>query len=117
MRSLVIGTSDMKVEASVARRLRAPPDGCDTVRTSDWSWGPLTRPPQPAHSCRWQLLHWPDNGGTMPSESPSFTPSSILFRPRRNPRRGRDCRVSGFGGGAGYRPRVRWVYSDGPLSP
>src|SRR3954466_9892154 len=87
MRSLVIGTSDMKVEASVARRLRAPPDGCDTVRTSDWSWGPLTRPPQPEQSCRWQLLHWPDNGGTMPSKRPSFTPSSILFRPRQSPAR------------------------------
>jgi hypothetical protein len=25
---------------------------------------------------------WPDSGGTMPSESLPFTPSSILFRPR-----------------------------------
>jgi hypothetical protein len=24
----------------------------------------------------------PDNGGTMPSKSTPFTPSSILFRPR-----------------------------------
>ena len=29
-----------------------------------------------------QLLQWPDNGGTMPSKSTPFTPSSILFRPR-----------------------------------
>src|SRR5438874_4991985 len=45
----------------------------------------VTRPEQPEHSCRWQLLLWPDNGGTMPSESAPFTPSSILFRPHRNP--------------------------------
>src|SRR6185437_12822413 len=43
----------------------------------------LTQPEQPEHSCHWQLWNWPDNGGTMPSESPPFTPSSILFRPRR----------------------------------
>jgi hypothetical protein len=28
-----------------------------------------------------QLFGWPDNGGTMPGESTTFTPSSILFRP------------------------------------
>jgi len=28
---------------------------------------------------------WPDNGGTMPGESTSFTPSSILFRPHQRP--------------------------------
>jgi hypothetical protein len=27
-------------------------------------------------------LQWPDNGGTIPSKSTPFTPSSILFRPR-----------------------------------
>src|SRR5581483_10016480 len=42
---------------------------------------PLTQREQPPHSCRWQLFGWPDNGGTMPGESASFTPSSILFRP------------------------------------
>ena len=45
----------------------------------------VTQPEQPEQSCRWQLLQWPDNGGTMPSKSSSFTPSSILFRPRRSP--------------------------------
>jgi len=54
---------------------------------------------------------WPDIGGTMPSKSTPFTPSSILFRPRRN------LCSPGFGGGAGYCPRVRWVYCDGRLSP
>src|SRR5208283_4191553 len=28
-------------------------------------------------------MDWPDNGGTMPSKSTPFTPSSILFRPRK----------------------------------
>jgi hypothetical protein len=46
---------------------------------------PLTRPPQPEHSCHSQLLHWPDDGGTIPSKETPFTPSSILFRPRRSP--------------------------------
>src|SRR3954451_24533442 len=50
-----------------------------------WVFKPLTRPEQPEHSCHSQLHNWPDNGGTMPSKSPSFTPSSILFRPRQNP--------------------------------
>src|SRR3984885_3842995 len=49
-------------------------------------------------------MDWPGNGGTMPSKSTPFTPSSILFRPRD-------------GGVAGYRPRVRKVYYDGHLSP
>ncbi len=44
-----------------------------------------------------------------------FTPSSILFRPRQKPpRQGLEM---GFGGGAGYRPRVRMVYCDGHLFP
>ena len=46
----------------------------------------VTQRGAPLHSCHLQLLRWPDNGGTMPSENASFTPSSILFRPRRNPR-------------------------------
>ena len=37
--------------------------------------------------CNYEI--WPDNGGTMPSKSTPFTPSSILFRPRRNPVRRR----------------------------
>ncbi len=41
----------------------------------------------------------------MPGKSPPFTPSSILFRPRRNPAPHKAG--LGFGGGAGYRPRVR----------
>jgi len=55
----------------------------------------------------------------MPSKSTPFTPSSILFRPRRSPA---SCApvggpALGSGGGAGYCPRVRKVYYDGHLSP
>ena len=71
----------------------------------------VTRPEQPEHSCRSQLHNWPDIGGTMPSKNTPFTPSSILFRPRRSPAMLRS------GGGAGYCPRVRKVYSDARLSP
>src|SRR3954470_12807538 len=87
-----------------------------------WFFKPLTRPEQPEHSCHSQLHNWPDNGGTMPSKSAPFTPSSILFRPRRcspevrtlvrttpTSRMGRS-QVSCTGGGAGYCPRVRKVY-------
>jgi hypothetical protein len=50
----------------------------------------------------------------MPSKSTSFTPSSILVRPRPKPAR---SRILALGGGAGYCPRVRKVYYDGHLSP
>jgi len=49
----------------------------------------------------------------MPGKSALFTPSSILFRPRQNPA----TRAPDFGGGAGYRPRVRMAYYNGRLSP
>jgi len=45
----------------------------------------VTQPEQPEHSCRSQLLFWPCNGGTMPGESSSFTPSSSLVRPHQKP--------------------------------
>src|ERR1700736_5501986 len=100
-----------KVGASVARCPRTPPDAAKTPGLQIGLSNRVTRPEQPEHSCRLQLLPWPDNGGTMPSKSAPFTPSSILFRPRPNPA------VPGLGGGAGYRPRVRRVYCDGHLSP
>src|SRR4029077_16648964 len=89
----------------------APQPRLPLLRRQDFKIGlsnRITRPEQPEHSCRWQLCEWPDNGGTMPSKSTPFTPSSILFRPRRSPALG-----LGLGGGAGYCPRVRKVYYDG----
>src|SRR3954447_8213710 len=67
----------------------------------------VTQPGQPEHSCRLQLWIWPDNGGTMPSKSTPFTPSSILFRPRRCSRLQTKFVDRCMGGGAGYCPRVR----------
>src|SRR5580700_5612732 len=77
----------------------------------------VTQPEQPEHSCHWQLWIWSDNDGTIPGKSAPFTPSSILFRPRK---RRTDDLIAGppeSGGVAGYRPRVRKVYYDGRLSP
>ena len=74
--------SKMKVEASVARCLRTPPDGAYPARTL--SIGITNR----LRGLRYRsivvvgnygLVH---HGGTIPGKSTSFTPSSILFRPR-----------------------------------
>src|SRR3989304_7390543 len=56
-------------------------------------------------------MEWSDNDGTITGKSAPFTPSSILFRPRRTPF------SPGLGGAAGYCPRVRKAYYDGHLSP
>src|SRR5580692_4284940 len=91
----------------------------------------VTQPEQPEHSCHWQLWIWPDNAGTIPGKSAPFTPSSILFRPRKQGSGVGDqdqeeisrlmpdpCFLTpGSGGVAGYRPRVRKVYYDARLSP
>src|SRR5215213_11249435 len=72
-----------EVEASVARCLRTPPAGAYPVRTL--SIGIANR----LRGLRYRsivvvgnygLVH---HGGTIPGKSTSFTPSSILFRPRR----------------------------------
>ena len=72
-----------KVEASVARCLRTPPAGAYPGRTL--SIGITNR----LRGLRYRsivvvgnygLVH---HGGTIPGKSTSFTPSSILFRPRR----------------------------------
>jgi len=77
----------------------------------------VTQRDEPPHSCHLQLYVWPDNGGTMPSEStvlytlvdpisPPSDAAGTLYR-----------LAAAYGGGAGYRPRVRMVYYDGRLSP
>src|SRR3982751_75875 len=75
--------SGNEVEASVARCLRTPPAGAYPVRTL--SIGIANR----LRGLRYRsivvvgnygLVH---HGGTIPGKSTSFTPSSILFRPRR----------------------------------
>ena len=74
----------MKVEASVARRLRAPPYA---AKRKGFGLGTSTAYAATATRALLSLatMLWPDNGGTMPSKRTTFTPSSILFRPRRNP--------------------------------
>ncbi|WIM11723.1 MAG: hypothetical protein OJF58_002682 [Enhydrobacter sp.] len=59
-------------------------------------------------TCEWPVAAEPYRAKTAP-----LPRSSILFRPRRTPlaERGRN------GGGAGYRPRVRYAYSTRRLSP
>src|SRR3954454_2384588 len=112
--------SGNEVEASVARCLRTPPAGAYPVRTL--SIGITNR----LRGLRYRsivvvgnygLVH---HGGTIPGKSTFFTPSSILFRPRRcslpvRPFGGTDpalfetgaSQASCTGGAAGYCPRVR----------
>ena len=98
---------------------QVPPNpACRSLTRQDFKCGLsncVTQPEQPEQSCRWQLLQEPDNGGTIPGKDTPFTPSSILFRPRRSPPG--VAVETGFGGGAGYCPRVRMVYCDGGLFP
>src|SRR5262244_278200 len=84
--SVIVLMMYSEVEASVARCLRTPPDAAKRQGLKIGLSSCVTQPEQPEQSCRWQLLLWPDNGGTMPSKSTPFTPSSILFRPRRSSR-------------------------------
>ena len=92
----------MKVEASVARCLRTPPAGAYPVRTL--SIGITNR----LRGLRNRSIVVVGNYGlaryvgAISGKSTSFTPSSILFRPRRNSRF-----VMSLGGAAGYCPRVR----------
>src|SRR5580704_9690014 len=46
-------------------------------------------------------MDWPDNGGTMPSKSTPFTPSSILVRPHPKP-----VAMRQLDSGLGWRRRV-----------
>src|SRR3954453_3713060 len=76
-----------KVQASVARCLRTPPEEAKLQGFDLGQVKLLAQPEREAqHSCHcWQLLFRPDNGGTMPGKSSPFTPSSILFHPHQMP--------------------------------
>jgi hypothetical protein len=120
---------EMKVEASVARCLRTPPDGAYPARALNRYFRPLTQPEPPEHSCHWQLC-------LRPITLDPFRAKARLLRPRRSyfapagvaleisssgeigsaSARG-SLVFSDTGGGAGYCPRVRKVYYDGNLSP
>src|SRR3954468_11090154 len=71
----------------------------------DRSYKPLTRPEQPEHSCRLQLLQWPDIGGYHTEQKRALY---TLVDPISPPPKPRNLVPGlGFGGGAGYCPRVR----------
>src|ERR1700754_3323411 len=71
----------------------------------------VTQPEQPEQSCRWQLLH-------SPITAEQYREKARPLRPRRSYFAPAEARLqAGFGGGAGYRPRVRMVYCDGDLFP
>ena len=53
----------------------------------------------------------------MPGKKQAFTRASILFRPHMPPELLKHSRNGEFGGGAGYRPRVRIAYYTSRLSP
>ena len=72
-----------EAEASVARCPQTPPHPAKGKDLNEVI-ALLTQRDEPQHSCHSQLQVWSDNGGTIPSERRAFTPSSILFRPRRS---------------------------------
>src|SRR5580698_3683628 len=74
----------------------------------------VTQPEQPEHSCRLQLLHGPMSAEPYREKTRPLRPRRSCFAPAET----RESRFSvGFGGGAGYCPRVRMVYCDGNLFP
>src|SRR3974390_1901797 len=107
-----------KVEASVARCLRTPPSGAnplglqiglsDCLRSQsnrsivvvgNYEFGPITPVPCRAKVC-------------------PLCPRRSYFAPAGVAPRAAEPRISSdTGGGAGYCPRVRWVYCDIRLSP
>src|SRR3954466_1807652 len=94
--------------ASEPRQTELNPSGLQT-----WFFKPLTRPEQPEHSCRLQLLH-------SPITAEPYREKASPLRPRRScfaPAEARFGKLTGSGGGAGYCPRVRMVYYGGHLFP
>jgi hypothetical protein len=93
-----------KVQVSVARYLRTPPYAArrkDLIfGLSDCLRSHRYRSTIVVCNCTFRT----DNGGTSPGQSNIFTRSSILFRPQ-------GPQTKEYGGAAGYRPRVRSVYS------
>ena len=93
-----------KVQVSVARYLRTPPDAARRkgliFGLSDCLRSHCYRSTIVVCNCTFRT----DNGGTSPGQSNIFTRSSILFRPQA-------LQTKEYGGAAGYRPRVRSVYS------
>src|ERR1700692_3424589 len=95
--------------ASEPRLTELNPSGLQT-----WFFKPLTRPEQPEHSCRLQLLHSPITAEPYREKTRPLRPRRSCFAPAETRQL---WLISGFGGGAGCCPRVRMVYCDGNLFP
>jgi hypothetical protein len=95
----------MKVQASVARCLRTPPYAAKRKGLSFDLRTALSGESDRSTVVICNCTICTDNGGGSPKQSYIFTRSSILFRPHLPSNEG------GFGGVAGYRPRVRSAYS------
>jgi len=78
----------------------------------------VTQPEQPEQSCRWQLLHSPITAEQYREKVRPLRPRRSYFAPAEaHWSVGQARRTMSFGGGAGYRPRVRMVYCDDRLFP
>ena len=108
---------EREVRASVARCPRTPPYAA-TRKDLRPDWKLLTQPPQPEHSCHSQLQFDPITAVSCRAKDRSLDPRRSYFAPAAAHRFvARDkCRM-GWGGGAGYRPRVRKAYYNVRLSP
>ncbi len=95
----------MKVEASVARCLRTPPENANlqefSVRLSNCLRSETCL--RIVVVCNY--YNGPITVGTMPSENAVFTPSSILFRPRHTA----FCLQSGLVEAPGTAPGSEWL--------
>jgi hypothetical protein len=69
------------VEASVARCLRTRPAELNPLGLQTWSFKPLTRPEQPEHSCRLQLLHSPITAEQYREKTRPLRPRRSCFAP------------------------------------
>ena len=103
----------MKVEASVARRLRTPPK---SANPQDFEPSAIAALRSESHRSIVVIRNYrvdPITAVSCRAKDRPLSPPSNLFRPRQNPLRWK----AGLGGGAGYRPRVRKTYCDANLSP
>ena len=71
------------MRASVARCSQTPPAGHIQQEFSGFKPLLTQQLHNPVQSYHLQLFYLPDNGGTMPNKSLTFTPPSILFRPHQ----------------------------------
>ncbi len=84
--------------ASGPRLTELNPSGLQT-----WFFKPLTRPEQPEHSCRLQLLHSPITAEPYREKTRPLRPRRSCFAPAET-----RATAAGFGGGAGCCPRSEW---------